>query len=417
MNLLWLCNGMPSHIGWLDDMSKRLANADNINFAVCFPKWKQKSLVEEEAGGVRHYAIPRVKKEPYQYDTTQEMIFQSILDSFKPDIIHIWGTEYAHTLAMVNAAESKNMLDKVVINIQGLCSVIEKHYCEGLPLSVIYGFTLRDFLRQDNIRRQKSKFKKRGAWETEALKKTRHVIGRTEWDLACTKQINPQVIYHHCNESLRDLFYTSPRWSLAECEQHSIFLSQGYYPIKGLHHMLEAMPIIQKQYPGAKIYCAGPDMLGDGGLVDNLRKSSYSKYIRALINKHRLQGAVVFTGNLDEAQFCERMRRSHVFVSPSSIENESNSIGEAMMLGTPCVATFAGGVTSRFRHEIDGFCYPVNASYMLAHYVCRIFNEPELAVEFSKNAYSHVVRRSDRQENFKQLLEIYEDVRGVQEND
>ena len=60
------------------------------------------------------------------------------------------------------------------------------------------------------------------------------MIGRTDWDEACTKEINPKVQYHFCNESLRDSFY-SGSWEYQNCEKHSIFMSQAATPIKGLH--------------------------------------------------------------------------------------------------------------------------------------------------------------------------------------
>lgn len=47
--------------------------------------------------------------------------------------------------------------------------------------------------------------------------------------------------YYPMNETLRSNFYTA-QWNREQCIPHSIFLSQGDYPIKGLHYMLLAMP-------------------------------------------------------------------------------------------------------------------------------------------------------------------------------
>ncbi len=71
-----------------------------------------------------------------------------------PDVIHIWGSEFPFALALLNAAERENMLDRTVVSIQGLITEVARRYTAGLPDRVVSGFTVRDLLRRDNIRRQ-----------------------------------------------------------------------------------------------------------------------------------------------------------------------------------------------------------------------------------------------------------------------
>lgn len=54
--------------------------------------------------------------------------------------------------------------------------------------------------------------------------------------------------------------------------------------------------------------------------------------------------------------------------------------------------------------------YQTDASYMLAHYVCEIFENEDLALKFSKNAREHALKTHDRDENTRRLIEIYRDV-------
>lgn len=73
------------------------------------------------------------------------------------------------------------------------------------------------------------------------------------------------------NETLRPEFYEG-RWDLNGVEPHSIFISQGDYPLKGFHFVLQAMPKILKEYPDAKLYVAGKSIIGNvGGRI--LRRS------------------------------------------------------------------------------------------------------------------------------------------------
>ena len=155
---------------------------------------------------------------------------------------------------MVNVCNREKI--EAVISIQGLVSAIEKHAFASLPFKAIYGMTFRNLLKQDNVAGLRRLYARRGKNEIEAIKGVKHVIGRTTWDKACVTQINPDVRYHFCNETLRQEFYKHS-WSIDKCIKHTIFVSQGQSPIKGLHHVLEAMPIIVARFPNAKLVIAG----------------------------------------------------------------------------------------------------------------------------------------------------------------
>jgi len=115
------------------------------------------------------------------------------------------------------------------------------------------------------------------------------------------------------------------------------------------------MPLILKRFPDTKLYVSGQNITKSDTLKDKLKISSYGKYIKELIEKYNLQKNVLFTGILDEKQMCKRYLKSHVFVSPSIVENESNSLSEAKILGVPSVDSYVGGVIDRIEHGKDGF--------------------------------------------------------------
>jgi len=415
MNILWvtnvalpeaslLMNEEPSPFGgWFVSVSKILAEQNDIKLSIAFPK-KELSKVRVLQGEKIYYCtFPPISEKDIRSNKKNTYLHE-ILDTIKPDIVHIFGTEYANTLAMVNVCQKKNI--NTIISIQGLVSICARHYIACLPANIQNRFTIRDFIKQDNLKQQQSKFIKRGAFEIEVLQKIKHIIGRTTWDRACTYQINPDAKYHFCNETLRDEFYKHS-WDINNCEKHSIFVSQGSYPIKGLHFMLEAMPLILKRFPDAKLYISGQNIIKSDTLKDKLKMSSYGKYIKELIGRYTLQKCVVFTGILDEKQMCERYLQSHIFVSPSMIENESNSLSEAKMMGVPRVASYVGGVTDRIQHGLNGFLYQTDAPYMLAYYVCEIFANDDLALQFSKKTRKHALKTHDRETNTKRLIQIY----------
>lgn len=417
MKILWLINIQLPEVsnlmkenttpfgGWLVSMSTTLSN-ENIELSISFPKVGVNHVVTLQGDNIKYYAFPPVNHNNLTL-INQNQYFKEIIEKTNPDIVHIFGTEFAHTLAMVNICNSERK--KVVISIQGLTSIIAKHYTLGLPGIVQKRYTFRDFIKQDNLIQQQHKFIKRGKDEIEALQKVNHVIGRTTWDKACTSQINPDAHYYHCNETLRDEFYRHT-WDIKSCERYSIFVSQGSYPIKGLHLMLEAMPLILKKFPKAKLYIGGLDIYKSDTIKQRLKTSSYAKYIKAQIKNNKLADNIIFTGLLDEKQMCKRFLNSNVFVCPSSIENSPNSLGEAMILGVPCVASDVGGVSDMLKHKEEGFVYQADAPYMLAHYVCEIFKDDGLALKFSNHAKAHALQTHDPMSNNRRLNEIYEDI-------
>lgn len=402
-----LMNEKPSPFGgWLVNASKAIAEKENIELFIAFPKNGLSKYKKLNGKNITYYIFRAVN------DFDKKMIkdnhiLTEIVREVKPDIVHIHGTELPHALSMVNVCRKEKI--EVLISIQGLVSICEKHMYANLPFKAIYGFTFRNLLRKDNVVGLRKLFAKRGKNEIEALKKTKHIIGRTTWDKACTLQINPMANYYFCNETLREEFYKH-QWDINKCEKYSLFVSQGQYPIKGLHYVLEAMPIILKRFPCAKLYVAGKNIVKSDTIKDKLFMTYYGKYIKKIIKKLNLEKNIIFTGPLDEKQMCELYLKSHVFVCPSSIENSPNSLGEAMILGVPCVASYVGGIPDMLKHEEEGFLYQADAPYMLAHYVCEIFENKDLALKFSKAARERALMTHDIKNNTARLIEIYNNI-------
>lgn len=418
MKVLWLTNIPTAEAslllnetplpfgGWLGSGAFALSHQPDIELFVAFPRQGTKDVNVLNGDRISYLAFPPMTRNIIKNPIYCDWLLR-ILEIVQPNIVHIHGTEFFHASSMISLCNRQNI--DVVLSIQGLVSVCAKHYMACIPEHVQKRFTLRDFLKQDNLMQQQRTFVERGEFEIEAIKKIKHVIGRTTWDRACVSQINPDAQYHFCNESLRDEFYKNI-WNIDICEKYSIFVSQGSYPLKGLHHMLEAMTTILKRYPDTKLYVGGQDITKSNTLTDKIKISSYGKYIKDLIGINCLQKNVVFTGILDERQICERYLHSHVFVCPSSIENSPNSLGEAMLLGVPCVAADVGGITDMMTHMKEGFIYQADAPYMLAHYVCQIFASSDLANKFSQSAHIHAIKTHDRETNVKSLLDIYETI-------
>lgn len=388
--------------GWMATLFSDMSQNGNIELAVCAPCAANLGKLDGvEVCGAEFYSFYERNINKYDYDVEKRFI--EIIERFQPDMVHIFGTEFPHTLAMVRAF---NNPDRTVIHIQGLVSVYAKYYFAYLPYSAIKGRSLRDFVKQDNIIQQKRKFEHRGEFEIESIKRVAHVMGRTDWDRACCRIIHPNIKYHYVQEMMREEFYDG-KWSYKYCEKHSIFMSQGEYPIKGLHLALEAIYILKCNYPDIRLYIAGSDIIHYKGIKQKIRKTYYAKYIMKLIKKWDLENQIIFLGALNAREMKKRYMASHVFISPSSIENSPNSIAEAMLLGVPIIASDVGGVSSLIKHRENGFLYQADAPYMLAYYVTDLFKDISLADRISENEKKKANILYDRENILGDIYEVY----------
>ncbi|MGN0402304.1 MAG: glycosyltransferase family 4 protein [Acetatifactor sp.] len=456
MKVLWLCNVMMPMIaehfsleatnkeGWISglaDIVLRRQGENGIELAVAFPAPDE--LFEADSEVCRHeillqgvpvpcYGFREKIARPEVYEAALEDRMRVILDSFQPDIVHCFGTEYPHTLAMCRVFPVKTRL---LIGIQGLCTSCAAAYFADMPESAVQTVTFRDFLKKDSILQQQQKFTERGKMEREAISLAGNITGRTEWDRFYGKEWNHSARYYCMNETLRRDFYDTV-WKRENCEEHSIFVSQGDYPIKGLHYMLEALPGILERYPDTKLYVAGNSVVEFDTIKQKLKLSGYGKYLRSLMKLYQLKDKVAFLGRQNSEEMKQRYLKSHLFVCCSSIENSPNSLGEAMLLGMPCVSADVGGIPSIFVNGEDGILYEGfrdadNRFYnkrnlnlqsgdsipkRLCNAVIEMWSDEEKMAYYCRNARKHAEKTHNREQNYVKMTEIYADIYAQRED-
>jgi glycosyltransferase involved in cell wall biosynthesis len=123
-----------------------------------------------------------------------------------------------------------------------------------------------------------------------------------------------------------------------------------------------------------------------------------------------LDECVTFTGPVDAEMLASHLKNVHAFVSSSWLENSSNSVAEAMLVGTPCVVPFTGGLTTLVSPGETGIMYPPGDSALLAAAVSRVFDDDAVAVRLSSAAKRVALRRHDPRRNVARQSEIYQEV-------
>ena len=219
INVLWVINApLPEAMtglkgakcesnstgSWLCALSYAVSQEPKIHLAIVAPSDEITDLTIIQSGDILHYLVPN-STHIKACDHSYERYLLLIRSDFKPDVIHVHGTEYPFFLTAIKIFGREN----TVISLQGIISEISKVYLGGIPSATLAKYiSIRDLLRRDSVFHQRIRMEKRSKSEIELLKSARYVIGRTEWDSKILRTLNPDAVYFHCDELLRDEFYS-----------------------------------------------------------------------------------------------------------------------------------------------------------------------------------------------------------------
>ena len=412
MKILWTVNtfnreiasqmGLQSShaISWVVAMSDYLKNTD-VELSIAAPT-KSEKITDKHINGVHYFAVPHSAE-----------CWSQVIDNVKPDVIHEYGTELSHNLLVCDAA--KNI--PVIVSLQGILSEYQRHYYAGIDMSTILRYSpLRDWIIPSGFITGRKNFIKRSKNEIELLTRVKYVEGRSTWDRVSALKINPGLKYYYCPRMIRREFTEADCWNLENVNRHSILVSQGNYPIKGLHFVFEAVSQLKAQYPDIKIRIAGNTLFDNINGAKRFWKTGYIRYLYDLATKLGIMPNIEFTGSKNSAEMVELLNRSHICLVPSAIENAPNSLAEGMVLGVPCIASFVGGNMDMLAHNEQGFLYCYNEPNMLAEYIKQIFESDELAKSFSAKARECARERHNPEKLINTLTGIYDSVIKIGDN-
>ena len=168
------------------------------------------------------------KLEQYQPDVERRM--EEIVNQFQPDLVHVFGTEYPHALAMARVYQHP---ERLLVGIQGVISQYGEEYLADLPKEVYESRTLRDIIKKDSILQQKEKFLKRGDMEIKTVRIAGNITGRTEFDKSFMERVNTDAVSLSFTGNAQDPYRISGYESYGGRKQHSAKRRNGK-PVKGI---------------------------------------------------------------------------------------------------------------------------------------------------------------------------------------
>lgn len=326
--------------------------------------------------------------------------YLSIVKTWNPDLIHVHGSERDY--GMLKAWGLTGI--PIIVSIQGLMTPgYRKAFGDLQPDELRRSLTTRLIGLDSEALYRSKRYRRHAPIEEQILRSADLILGRTEYDYAWAWAIQHDLRYSHVDELMRPEFLTSEPWSIQNCLRHQILCTTASNSAKGLHVLLEAVWRLRERYPDIVLNVAAD------GFAPRF-SSEYARFVRKLIERWDLLNVVRFLGWIDAPELVRRLHAAHCYVTPSFNENGCNALQEAMLVGTPAIATACGGMLTTIEAGHTGLVFPAGDTALLAMQVHRLFQDDQLAQQIGSKARDVARKRHDPQHVEDQLLHAYAEV-------
>lgn len=386
---------------WIDASVNALTQLHEIELTVACISSNSDRVIDPNTGVV-YKGIAEVQKKSGTKPSLSEIdVWKSVISLEKPDIIMIWGTEYANGLAVIEAAEKipvlifiQGVLGKIVRYPIGCLSMHEVLHTTG-PINAVKFLHFKKHLRVQQ---------KQCAIEAEMIKKCSGIITDNDWAISYYRTILPELRNYFFPLPINPFFINGER---TPSEELSLFTIDGGNPAKGVYHLVKALAIVKKRYPHVKLYIPGRIPTGNPKI---LKESPYYAYLKKLIDKYDLGANVIFLGQLTSLQMREQLAKCSAFVMPSAIENHSSSLREAMYMGVPSISSLVGCVPEFTIDGKNALTYRYEEEEILASHIIKLLNDVQYAESLGSYGRKSVNEMFPQNDLGERMLKIYHEV-------
>ena len=372
---------------WMETAYASIKDSIDLKLAIA-TIYSGDNLLHEVDNGHHFYAVPS-KQQIGNYDYKDEFnqsSWRKVVDDFNPDIVQIWGTEYALGLCVQKIAQNIPS----VVYMQGQMAMIAKHYSDGISFFQQLRYSsVYEWLRGKCMWHRQKEYNQAAAREKEILRNARNVIVESRWCGDICKSIVPGTRVFQSLLPINPTF-SRRKWQFEKCNKHTIFTVSGGYPIKGHHILFQAVAIVKKKYPDVRVLIPGAAALTPKSVRERIQRSTYDRFLNEIVRTNNLSENICFLGKLTPEEMADRLSQSHVFVMPSTIENHSSSLIEAMMVGVPTISSFVGGINHYYKDGVNGFFYRFDEPEHLAALIMNYFENDNLCYSISQQTNKEV---------------------------
>jgi len=344
--------------GWVSALEYLLRDKKEYELAIAYPNSKIKEIKKNVYDNRVIYEIPfpNSKIERWIRRFRGALEGQKFLDKYleiikdyDPDLIHVFGTENSFGDIVTHTDKP------VLVDIQGILSSIVQKWFSSITKREAYKYsTLFSKINfNTHFHHYKTKLK-RAEREKKTLSNVKNISGRTTWDRMVTKVLAPNAQYFHCSRVIKDVFWNHD-WN-QPTEDKLTFLSvmnPDFY--KGLDVVFNTCKILKDAGINFTWYIVGI--------------TANTDYVKIVSKKLKLKHKnlnIDFLGKTKSEDIAERISKVGFFIHPSYIENSPNSVCEAMITGTPVIASCVGGVPDYIINGETGWMFQEGDYTMLA---------------------------------------------------
>ena len=389
---------------WMEALEKELNKNANVKLYIAF--YHHKPVKPFNFGDSIYY--PVLKKEKLSSKINKRVFGRfningldkhrliDIINNINPDIIHVHGTETNFGFIQ------KFISVPVVVSMQGILNPLCEKFFSGVPMDVVKRFKPFKFnLSPFSFIYRFNNYKSAAINEKEILNITKHIIGRTIWDYRLTSVLSKKAKYYHVDEILRENFYNQI-WDKDQLatDDLKIITITGNQIYKGFETIIKTALVLQTL----------TDVKFSWNIIGLNKDDTVVKMIVSWLKVNLSSINIKLHGKLPPDQFIPLMLKSHIYCQASHIENSPNSLCEAMCLGMPVVATFAGGTESMLENNEEGILVQEGDPYSMAGAIIELKNDPEKAKQMAHNARQRALTRHDPDKVVSELLMIYKDI-------
>lgn len=392
MKIVWLCpypikvllpqlrttGRISEHASsWILNLSDELKNQNNIDLHIITDTSKIPFSQNINKNDIKYhiikYGVPFTNRGFPRYFPMNKLTWYSgfrtkaisIIEKISPDVVHAHGTEKGYAITAVECGFP------CIISIQGIIREIFK-------VSPSVGYFLQIPIEKYAIRYGKS-------------------FGcRTKWDKKFVSKLNSKAKIYYSPEAIGYEFYDK-QWRIVK--DNSVIYVGSLEKRKGIEILIRAIAIVKNRFTNIQL-----NIVGSGS-----RK--YVKHLKELVHKLNIVENVAFIGYINSKGIASLLSVSKIFVLPTYIDNSPNSLAEAMAVGTPCIASRAGGISSMIEDGINGILVEKGRADILATKLNMLLLDKKLLETLSMNAKEIALKRNHRQLVAEVLLETYDNIK------